>query len=292
MVAPRGAIVVGLDAGPDSTRGLDWAATAADRRGLALHLLHAMSAGYSELPPTPAEHREMRNRAESLLAHACARIECSHDVAVTTEVVERSPAPALIAASEKASMAVVGARGHGALFGLMLGSVSRHVAQYARCPVVVVREQADPAQRRIVVGVDGSPGSDEALGFAFETAAGQDAPLVAVLAWHERGAGTFGIGAPDRAKAAERIEAGERLLDGALAAWRARYPDVDLTREVVPGHPARVLADASAQSALVVVGSRGRGEFAGLLLGSVGQSVLHHARCPVAVVHRPVPRTR
>jgi len=179
---------------------------------------------------------------------------------------------------------VVGARGHGAVTGLLLGSVSQHVSRHAPCPVVVVREQADPKARRIVVGVDGSPSGDNAIGFAFDAASRNEAPLVAIHAWHDVTASrVVGPSYAALANVAERIAAGERLLAEALAGWAEKYPDVTVTREAIPVHPARVLADATEHAALVVVGSRGRGEFTGLLLGSVSQAVLHHARCPVAV---------
>jgi nucleotide-binding universal stress UspA family protein len=82
----------------------------------------------------------------------------------------------------------------------------------------------------------------------------------------------------------EHDPARDRLLSEALAGWSEKYPDVQVIAETIRVHPARVLADASEAAALVVVGSRGRGAFAELLLGSVSQNVLQQARCPVAVV--------
>jgi nucleotide-binding universal stress UspA family protein len=169
--------------------------------------------------------------------------------------------------------------------GLLLGSVSQHVARHASCPVVVVREPTDPAARRVVVGVDGSPGSGAALGFAVEYAARHEVPLVAVYGWRDRHPTSSGSGSQLRARMVERLEAGQRMLDSALDEWRAKHPSLEIVAEAVPVHPGRVLADASERCALLVVGARGRGVFAGLLLGSISQSVLHAARCPVAVVH-------
>nr|WP_239028826.1 universal stress protein [Pseudonocardia acidicola] len=284
MDTPRGAIVVGVDASSEGRRALDWAAAAAVRRKAPLHLVHAVFTGFTEFPPTPDEYRQLRDNAEHLLASAQTRAGWAGAIPMSTELVEQSAAAALIAASRRAGMVVVGSRGHGAVFGLLIGSVTQHVSQHAECPVVVVREPADPQQRRIVVGVDGSPGSNEAIGFAIETAAHDGAPLVALHGWRDHSVATTGTGSPAWSKTLDRIAAGNRLLDDALAQWASEYPEVEITREAIPLHPARMLADASEHAALVVVGSRGRGEFTGLLLGSVSQSMLHHARCPVAVV--------
>jgi len=207
-----------------------------------------------------------------------------YSVAVSTEVVDAPAVSALLDIARTAALVVLGARGHGPVHGLLLGSVTRHVTQYASCPVVVVRGQADPRQNRLLVGVDGSPNSQDALGFAMEHAARLEAPVTAVYGWHERDFGASSMVTWTRS--AERIAAGERLLDEILAPWKAKFPTVDLAGEAIPVHPARLLADGSEHAGLVVVGSRGRGEFAGLLLGSVSQEVLQHARCPVAVVHK------
>jgi nucleotide-binding universal stress UspA family protein len=275
MNAHHGAMVVGIDAGSDSPLGLDWAATAAAGRGLPLHLVHALGIGYSELPPTPREERERHERAQRLLTDATARAGALGADKVTTEIVDRPPAPALLDAAGTAATVVLGARGHGALFGMLIGSVSRHVSQHAPCTVVVVREPANPGQRRIVVGVDGSAGSDVALGYAFDSAARDGRPLVAVHGWRDHSTGAAGIESAAWSRTAERIERGERLLDEALREWTAKYPQVHVSREAIPVHPARLLADASENAALVVVGARGHGGFVGLLLGSVSQSVLH-----------------
>jgi nucleotide-binding universal stress UspA family protein len=105
-----------------------------------------------------------------------------------------------------------------------------------------------------------------------------------VYGWRDHDSLTTGSGSPAWMHTAERIASGERLLERALAPWVEKYPDVEVTREAIPVAPARALADASEHAAMVVVGTRGRGGFAGLLLGSVRRSVLHHARCPVLVV--------
>jgi nucleotide-binding universal stress UspA family protein len=128
---------------------------------------------------------------------------------------------------------------------------------------------------------------DDARGFAVEYAARREAPLVAMYGWRGRRRASSGVDPAQPASAGGRLEAGRRLVEAQLDGWRAKHPSLEIVAEAVPTHPARVLADASERSALVVVGAHGRGVFAGLLLGSVSQSVLHYARCPVAVVHAP-----
>jgi nucleotide-binding universal stress UspA family protein len=151
-----GALVVGLDGSPDSERGLSWAVTEAVDRDLPLRLVHALPVLYDELGPTSAELQAVRVEGGELIADARGRALAGGARVVDTEVVETGPASALIAASRGAAAVVLGAKGHSAMAGLLLGSVSQHVARHASCPVVVVREAEDPAARR-VVGVDGFP---------------------------------------------------------------------------------------------------------------------------------------
>jgi nucleotide-binding universal stress UspA family protein len=284
MNAPPDAIMVGIDGSADSDRAVEWAAAAASQRQAAVHFVYAVPPPAFSVPYSAADEREHREFAQRVISDAAAAVQQS-GVPVTSEVVDGPAVPALLAAGESARMIVVGSRGHGAVAGLLLGSVSQHVSRHANCPVVVVREQADRKIRHIVVGVDGSASCDKAIGFALDTASRSQAPLIAIHAWQDITA-IAPAGPSDLAlkNVAERVSAGERLLSESLAGWTEKYPDVSVTREAIPVHPARVLADASEHAALVVVGSRGRGQVAGLLLGSVSQAVLHHARCPVAVV--------
>ncbi|MGH3333176.1 MAG: universal stress protein, partial [Nocardioidaceae bacterium] len=203
---------------------------------------------------------------------------------VAVELVRTPPTAALIGASEGADAVVVGARGHSMLSGVLLGSVSQHVARHAACPVVVTRQPYDPASTRVVVGVDGSGGSLRALEFGFEHADRTGASVTAIHAWRNlsRGGGA-GMGYP-LDSFTDEVQASERILAESVAGLAERYPDVPLAQEAIPVPPNRALADASQSAALLVVGSRGLGAFAGLMLGSISQSVLHHAQCPVAVV--------
>ncbi|MFC4944967.1 universal stress protein [Pseudonocardia sp. GCM10023141] len=281
MPTPPNAIVVGLDGGPDSARALAWAIEEALRRHASLHAVHALPVGSGVLPLIPADLQALRDHADRLLA--AARDTAGDRVPITTEVLERSAAPSLLDLGKGALMIVVGARGHGRARELLLGSVSGHVSRHAACPVVTVRAPADPRQDRIIVGVDGSPVSDVAIGFAVETAALSGAPVVAIHGWHGYDA-RFGNTDGGRSRTVARVAAAERMLEEAVAGWAVKFPSVNLSCEAIPRHPALVLADASEHAALVVVGARGHGEFAGMLLGSVSHSVLQHAQCPVAVV--------
>jgi nucleotide-binding universal stress UspA family protein len=160
-----------------------------------------------------------------------------------------------------------------------MGSVSQQVATHARVPVVVVRGHAAPGGP-VVVGVDGSPSTDAALGLAFDAAAARGTHVVAIRAYVPPSPAVL----PHSA-----VEAAVReMLAGSLAGWQDKYPSVRLESHLVVGRAAKVLVGASHTAQLVVVGSRGHGGFTGLLLGSVGQQLMHHAECPVLIAH-PTP---
>jgi nucleotide-binding universal stress UspA family protein len=283
---PRDAIVVGVDSSADSDRAVGWALGLARRTGKTLHLVHVQPAP----PETVTDTYSRRRWAEAgrlVLSNAELNVENHDGVTVSSESVEDARltiTETLVEASRKAAVLVLGARGHGGYAGLLTGSVSQHATRHATCPVVTVRQSADPAATRVVAGVDRSDGSEQALRLAFPLASDLGAGLTVIHAWRApalHGAGTAVLPMPPDAPAVIREQ--EQRLAEQIEPWRSKFPGVPVVLEVIPGHAARVLADASEHAALVVVGSRGHGAFSDLLLGSVSQSVLHHARCPVAV---------
>lgn len=288
---PRGAVVVGVDGSPSSDLALAWAVREATRKRLPLHIIHAFSYGY---PITGIGYEYMmdslRELADRVRADALDRAhEANPDLVITAEDPASGPAPALIDASETADTVVVGARGVSAARGVLLGSVSMQVTAHALCPVVVVREvraeAADDAP--VVVGVDGSSVSTNALAYAFEQAAARGVGLTVVHAWwldHVEGSSAAAIWAVDWDHLEQEQHA---LVAESMAGWQEKYPDVEVRRHTVRRLPAEALVRESENACLVVVGTRGRGGFKGLLLGSVSQGVMHRAHCPVAVVHGP-----
>lgn len=193
--------------------------------------------------------------------------------------------PALLEAARQAELLVLGRRGRGGFSSLLLGSVSQQCAGHARCPVVVVPVGSGapgPVAGRIVVGVDGSETARAALLWAVDEARLRKATIDVVHGWHA----PYLLGSPYTMIDLPRsdFERDARLmLDRAVSSVaHAGVPAVEAVL-VADGAP-RALLDASEGADLVVVGSRGRGGFTGLLLGSTSQQVLHHARCPVAVI--------
>jgi nucleotide-binding universal stress UspA family protein len=199
------------------------------------------------------------------------------------ELVYSTPVLALIKMSDEVELIVVGSSGRGLLAAGLLGSVSSTVARNANCPVAIVRDDdlPDPQQAPVLVGIDGSPTSELATEIAFDEASRRGVDLVALPAWSDVARSEF----PGHDWPALEGEA-QRSLAERLAGWQERYPDVTVHRTVVQDRPARQLAENSEFAQLVVVGSHGRGGLTGMLLGSVGNAVLHSVRIPV-IVARP-----
>jgi nucleotide-binding universal stress UspA family protein len=140
--------------------------------------------------------------------------------------------------------------------------------------------------KRIVVGVDGSDGSVAALRWALAEAEIRGAEVEAVLAWQVPVPALMYDGmVPPPADIDYAAEAEEILARSIKAATGGADPLVPVHRSVPSGPSAANLVAASKGAGLLVVGSRGHGGFAGLLLGSVSQQCAHHAHCPVVIVH-------
>ncbi len=279
-------IVVGVDASESSLDAVRLAAREARWRDRPLRIVHAYIWPTLHVPIGQAG-AGLREQAESLLQEAAGvALKEEPSVRVSTELVTGAPAPVLLEqARGDAELAVLGDRGLGGFSGLLVGSVAVQVASHSPVPVLVTR--GGPAQDGpVVVGVDGSPHSESAVECGFQEAEFRGAELLAVHCWTRPASTGPGDMLPLVYDAGEVSEDERRLLAEALSGHAERFPDVAVRREVVRERAARALVRLSEQAQLVVVGSRGRGGFTGLLLGSVSQQVLHHSHCPVLIVPR------
>ncbi|MER7893688.1 universal stress protein [Micromonospora sp. NPDC094482] len=276
------AVVVGVDGSPSSLVAAEHAAWAAALRSLPLHLvhgyLHPLGSGVP-LNPYDLGLPEPSDEGQQMLERTAAELTGRWPgVTVEFRQVAGGPGASLVEESGRAELVVVGSRGHGGFAGLLLGSVGTQVSAHARCPVLVVRpaEAPAPVDGAVLVGVDGSELAELAVRQAADEAARRQAELVLV---HIRtGRGHAG---PDEVPAG----ADQPLLTAA-ADVQGSHPGLAVTQRVLDtADAAAALVEASGEAALVVVGSRGRGGFAGLLLGSVSQALVQHAHCPVLIAH-------
>ena len=282
-------ILVGYDGSPDAQAAVRWALDEAGRTGAAVCLAHA--AGWTKaerLVPGPGPvlkpREETRREADELVRAAVNDATVAlPGVPVHGEVLEGGAASSLRERSAAASLLVLGGRGRGGFTGLLLGSTTATLATHAHCPVVVVRGVDPDSGTRpgpVLVGVDGSAHAQSALRFAAEQAATRNVPLRVLRVWE--------LPEPEWRPTHFDVNEFVQMERDALIEWlagaREEHPDVEMIPDVVIGHPTEALIDASGDAQLAVVGSRGRGGFSALLLGSVSQQLLHHARCPVAVV--------
>lgn len=307
-------IVVGFDTSRESEAALQWGAQLARLRNVPLIVLHAAGWEHPDWTPQQAGVAQVALDGAQAIAEEGAALVRSDwpDVQVKPVGVLKGAAAALQEQSADAQVVVVGNRGRGRLRSALLGSVAFAVSAHAHCPVVVTGGHSTPmpgAEAPIVVGVDGSDHSMVALDHAAELAHQSGAPLHIVAAWvapgwntwppvRNEGVGTGSVAANpwqilyDVGGGAQTSLAAEipRAAAGVVRRSRDRvvqkYPDLTVEDDTFEGEPEEIVTTYArdVRAALIVVGARGRGDLASLLLGSVSRGVIHRAECPVLVV--------
>lgn len=283
-------VVVGVDGSAHTKAAISWAARDAALHGLPLTLVHVIQPPMvlswpentaAEYGPWQSQGKEVIESATAIAEQAVAELG---EVEIVSETFTEAMRPTLIELTKTAKLMVVASRGLGAFGRMLLGSVSSALVHHAYCPVAVIHDDADMADRLdapVVVGVDGSTASETATALAFDEAARRKVELVAAHAWSD----TIAIETPGITYQTMQ-GLGEEVLAERLAGWQERYPDVNVRRVVACDRPAHQLLELSEEAQLVVVGSHGRGGFAGMLLGSVSTKVVNEAHIPV-IVARP-----
>lgn len=288
------AVLAGIDGSAHSSAAADWAAREAALRRVQLRLIHA-SPPLPGTVPVPALDR-LHHVGERMLQRAVADLGDRYpDVEVRGGQDDDAPAPALLTAARAAGLLVVGTRGTGGFDGLAVGSVALRMATAAPCPVVLVPQQHTDAfgggmhtargTAQVVVGFDAHHPVSEAADFAFSAAEARGARLRVVRAWsfpaESVSVRTLTVTEEDRATWEDQ----EVLqLSDALRAWQEKYPRVAVRPDVVLLHPAEALLNMSRGAELLVMGRRTDPHTVEGALGPITHAVLHHTRCPLAVV--------
>jgi nucleotide-binding universal stress UspA family protein len=273
-------VVVGYDGSPSAQDALDVAIEEARVRGVPLHVVHAEEVGLF-LPGRDEAHDRAAQKAVQDAYARSAAVLGEH--AITTHIEPGTASHVLLRQSHPGDLLVVGSHGFRPLSQLFVGSTSEAVAGHAAADVLVVRAVAQHPKGCITVGMDGSAQSKLALARALEIAARDGATVRAVLATPTIIDAFGAITGPDDEMVVEATQA--------LAADVAEVAEgsgVTVEQYVVRSHPVDALQDNCQGARLLVVGSRGRGGVAAMVLGSVGRRLVHTAPCPVLVVH-PAP---
>ncbi|HLT66299.1 MAG TPA: universal stress protein [Microbacterium sp.] len=282
-------VLVGFDGSEHAQHALAYAAAEAGRRGAPLTVATASvvpTMFYATLGSlaVPADTEIAKSSAEGVLDEARRLLhEFRGDVSYLAEIGDA--AGALVELSKRAEVAVVGTRGRGGFTGRVLGSVSVALASHAHCPTIVVSERLN-SDGPITVAVEGSHVNDVVLREAASMALARGASLDVVTALPPFEELTFWY--PDAALDVDLVGVRQGQIEEDLAghteSLRTRFPGLEVTAVVEVGSPQTLLAQRTRSSQLTVLGTRGRGAVASVLLGSVSRSVLFHAEGPVMIV--------
>lgn len=285
-------ILVGVDGSAEANVAVDWAAARAKLDGSLIHVVctyalasysaASLDGGYAAL-----DDEVLQKGAQQAVDDAVARLRERGLTDVSGSTEPGDPAGVLVRLSSEVDKIVVGSRGGGGFADRLLGTVSSALPAHAKCPVVVVPRHTSGSPfwpvKRIVAGVDGSRTSHSALEAAIDEAILWGAQVDAIAAVPI----VTGVGmlswvptAIDREALYEEVDAELEAAVEEVVAGR----DVVVKRHVIDGSPAELLTEFSTAADLVIVGTRGRGGFAGMLLGSTSQVVLAHSTCPVMTV--------
>lgn len=287
-------IVIGYDGSTGAGHALEWGLRLARRRRAPVRIVHAfepsmyaigLGGGYAA-----ASVDDLRAATEREVVAVRDRARAQYtDLEVSSALEVENADRLLVKMSRHAATIVLGSRGVSGLTTRLAGSTTMYVAAHAGCTVVAVPPGSAANGSGVVVGLDGSEQSQAAVSYAFQQASELRQPLVAVHAWFEPVTmSVLDAGLPLGHDPVSYSRDQEILLAESLAGWSEKYPDVPVVRRVVHDHAVAALVDAAAGAHLLVVGCRGRGAVASLLLGSVSHGVLHLATTPVAVVHPQV----
>ena len=292
-------IVAGVDGSASATHAALWAAEEAMTRSVPLLLVHAVpiptGAYAGRFGVDLAFLNGLEAQGRDALAEAHAKVtEAQPDLDVSTKLYSGDLVANLIELSRDARMLVLGSRGLGEVTGILAGSTAVALVAHGKCPVAVIRGRAEhqppPAGGPVVLGVDGTRASATAVELAFEEAAIREAELVAVHTWTEFASDlAYAYARQFTMDWAQIGQHEQELLAESLAGWAQKYPDVAVRRVVIRDRPVRQLLEHARDAQLLVVGSRGHGGFAGMLLGSTSQALIYHAPCPVLVARSERP---
>lgn len=288
-------VLVGIDGSEVSASAFARGLAEAERRGVPVTALHVWETplwvggvpGLSyDLTPS---REESESWAATLLDDVVDKVLADRPVLpgvpVRREVRHGAPHRELLAASRDCDLVVLGGRGHGHLASALLGSVTNEVLHSAQCPVMLVPDAAAAAQpwQRVVVGIDGSRNSHQALTWAAGVARRDHLPLVVVHAWLL----TTLPSRPPLPYVPPLWEYGAEADTWLRHEIERHLPDqegLEVRHEAVHASASAALLDLTTSDDLLVLGARGRGGFSGLLLGSVAQQCARHANGTLVVV--------
>jgi Universal stress protein UspA and related nucleotide-binding proteins len=275
-------IIVGVTGAPVASRAVDWAIARAAERRQRIELLSVVGGALGAVGEDAVLAEALEKTYADVEAHAERVRQAGIEVSVRVEAGD--PLAVLTAASGAASILVIGSDYRGPGSGRARGAHGVRIAAAARCPVVVVPDIELGERRGVVVGVDGSEVSEDAVRFAAAEAERLDEPLIAVSVWTPLQAPRNDLAVYPELYLSNMQAATEEILALALAGLAVDHPDLEVVRRVERGYPSQMLNEIGATARLLVVGTHGRGAIARFLLGSISHEVLARMATVTAVV--------